>query len=179
MKEIEIKAKLRDRAQVMAKLESLGCVFEKIMTQNDVVYVRNVGSLETFLANSAFLRIRTKNTTKILFTVKKPVTNNLDAIEHEVEVNSAGELEQALLLMGYQEAVRINKTRITTTYNGCEICIDEVENLGSFIEMEKLTPEGDAEKIQSELFEFFKTLGITDEDRVFNGYDILMLKNKK
>jgi adenylate cyclase class 2 len=77
--------------------------------------------------------------------------------------------------MGYKEAVRINKTRVITHYNGCEICIDEVEGLGSFIEMEKLAKEGDSEKIQEELFEFFKRLGITNEDRVFWGYDTLML----
>jgi adenylate cyclase, class 2 len=175
MKEIEIKAKLRDRAAVMKKLESLGCVFEKIMTQNDVVYAKNVGSLEAFRTNDAFLRIRVKTGPKILFTVKKPMANDLDALEHEVEVSSAEEMEQAIFLMGYKEAVRINKTRVVTNYNGCEICIDEVENLGSFIEMEKLTQEGDSEKIQEELFEFFKSLGISTEDRVLSGYDTLML----
>jgi hypothetical protein len=41
--------------------------------------------------------------------------------------------------------------------------------------MEKLAKEGDSEKIQEELFEFFKRLGITNEDRVFWGYDTLML----
>jgi adenylate cyclase class 2 len=175
MKEIEIKARLHDRAAVMKKLESLGCVFENAMTQNDVVYVRNVGSLEKFRGNDAFLRIRVKNNSKILFTVKKPMANDLDALEYEVEVSSASTLEQALLLMGYKEAVRINKTRIVTQYDGCEICIDEVEDLGSFIEMEKLAEEGDSEEIQTELFEFFKTLGITNEDRVFLGYDSLIL----
>jgi predicted adenylyl cyclase CyaB len=121
MKEIEIKAKLRDKEAIMKKLESLGCEFEKMMTQNDVVYARNVGSLEHFRTNDAFLRIRTKNNSKILFTVKKPMANDLDALEHEVEVSSAEELEQALLLMGYKEAVRINKTRVITHYNGCEM----------------------------------------------------------
>ncbi len=85
------------------------------------------------------------------------------------------EMHQALLVMGYKEGSRVNKTRVTTTYDGCEICIDEVENLGSFIEMEKMTDGMDSERIQTELFNFLKSLGIKEEDRVFIGYDLLML----
>ena len=175
MREIEIKAKLVDKQRVMKKLESLGCVFEGEITQEDTVYVENMGSLDTFLANKVFLRLRVKDNGKVLFTVKKR-TLNLVAIEHEVEVSSRDEMEQALLLMGYQEAVKINKKRITTHYDGCEICIDEVENLGLFIEMEKLTEEGDPGEIQEGLFKFFESLGINRSDRVEVGYDILMLQ---
>lgn len=178
MKEIEIKAKLKDKMSVMKKLESFGCEFEPEVTQEDVVYVENTGSLETFLANKAFLRLRVRDGKKVLFTVKKRTKINLEAIEHEVEVSSKDEMEKALLLMGYKEAVRVNKTRIITHYDSCEICIDNVENLGVYIEMEKLTPDGDAEKIQEELFKFFEKIGISRDDRVTVGYDILMLQKK-
>ena len=176
MKEIEIKAKLRDKKSVMEKLQSLGCKFEPAVTQQDVVYVENIGSLETFLANRAFLRLRVKNGKKVLFTVKKRTKINLEAIEHEVEVSSKDEMEKALLLMGYKEAVCVNKTRIVTHYKGDEICIDDVDGLGTFIEMERLVQDGDAEKIQEGLFKFFEKIGISRQDRVLFGYDILMLK---
>ena len=78
--------------------------------------------------------------------------------------------------MGQREAVRINKIRTTTKHQGCEICIDEVEGLGSLIEMEKLTEAGDAEEIQEELFQFFVSLGIDPQDRLTKGYDILTLE---
>jgi adenylate cyclase class 2 len=179
MKEVEIKAKLKDKKAVMAKLSALGCTFEPMITQKDTVYARNVGSLKNFRNNDVFLRIREKNSSKIIFTIKKRMSNDLDAIEHEVTVSSRDEMEQALLLMGFNEALRVNKTRIITHHNGCEICIDEVEDLGSFIEMEKLTEEGDSEKIQTELFDFFLSLGISKEDRVFSGYDILMFQKNE
>jgi adenylate cyclase class IV len=54
-----------------------------------------------------------------------------------------------------------------------------VENLGSFIEMEKLSEEGDSEKIQEELFIFFESLGIQKPDREIFGYDILMLQKEE
>ena len=52
--------------------------------------------------------------------------------------------------------------------------MDEVEGLGSFIEVEEMTEDGDSEKIQEKLFEFLKTMGITDEDREQYGYDVLL-----
>jgi len=106
------------------------------------------------------------------------MVNDLDSVEHEVEVSSRDEMEKALRLMGYKEAVRVSKVREITRYEGCEICVDEVENLGSFIEMEKLSEDGDSVKIQEELFRFFLSLGVLPEDRAFSGYDILMMERK-
>ena len=132
-----------------------------------------------YLSNDVFLRIRVKNDNKVFFTVKKRGLNNLDAIEHEVEINIKEEMEKALLLLGYKEAVRVSKTRVVTHYNDCEICLDDVKELGTFIEMEKLTQEGDSELIQTELFKFFESIGIDRKDRVTSGYDILMIKKDK
>lgn len=176
MKEIEIKARLKNPEEVIEKLKSLGCVFEDPITQRDVVYAENVGTLEIFRANKVFLRIRVKNNSKILFTLKKRGVNDLDSLEHEVEISSKEEMEQIIALIGYREAVQVNKIRTITHYNGCEICIDDVENLGTFIEMEKLTESGDSEKIQEELFKFFESLGISRTDRAVSGYDILMMQ---
>ena len=179
MKEIEIKAKLKDKKRVMAALTALGCSFEAPVSQDDTVYARNVGSLARFRDNDVFLRLRVKKgkgISKILFTLKKRGKNDLDSLEHETEVGSREEMERMLFLMGFKEAVRVSKTRIVTHHLGCEICIDDVEGLGSFIEMEKLTEEGDAELIQEELFQFFLTLGISRDDRAVSGYDILMFQ---
>lgn len=175
MKEIEVKAKLEQKQEVIEKLKNLGCVFNEPVTQKDVVYVKNIGSLEIFKSNDIFLRIRTINNSKILFTVKKRMVNDLDALEYETEISSKEEMEQALLLMGYKEAIRINKSRLTTHYQNYEIDIDEVDNLGEFIEVEKLAEDGNSEQIQNELFNILISLGIKPENRVIYGYDILML----
>jgi len=176
MKEIEIKAKLKDRGAVMRKLTDLGCEFEPEVTQSDTVYSLVAGSVEVYMSNKNFLRLRVKNSGKVLFTIKQPQKNHLDKIEYETEVTSRDSMEKAILLMGYQKAVVVNKKRIVAHYEGCEICIDEIEGLGVFIEMEKLVEDGDAEKIQEELFNFFETIGISRDDRIVFGYDILMLQ---
>jgi adenylate cyclase, class 2 len=174
MREIEVKAKLTNKDDVVNKLKSLGCVFGDVKIQNDVVYVEKMGDLETFLSNKSFLRIRESND-KFLLTYKTNAGISLSKIEHETEVGSKKETENILRLLGFVPAVVVNKTRSITHYNKFEICVDNVEDLGDFIEVEIITDEGDAELIQEEMFSFLKSLGVKKEDRVFEGYDILML----
>jgi adenylate cyclase, class 2 len=176
MKEIEIKAVLKDKGAVMKKLQGLGCEFSKPIHQDDAVYVERVGDLKTFLSNSVFLRIRVNDNSQVIFTAKQR-TGPLVAIEHETIVNSAEELREILFMMSYKKAVEIRKERQVAHYKDYEICIDEVEGLGSFIEMEKLSTDENVEEIQEEMFVFFESLGIKRDDRVTKGYDILLLES--
>ena len=70
MKEIEIKARLRNKAAVVEKLKACGCVFEKPVKQKDTVYAENVGSLKNFRTNKVFLRLRVTNGSKIFLQSK-------------------------------------------------------------------------------------------------------------
>ena len=74
--------------------------------------------------------------------------------------------------------VSFSKTRCKGKYNDWEVCIDEVPGLGDFIEVEKLTEDGDSEAIQKSLFEFLQTLGVTEADREHFGYDVIMWKEQ-
>ena len=87
-------------------------------------------------------------------------------------------LNQILTVLGYPQALTIKKTRSKKVYNDYTICIDEVEGLGNFIEVEKLVTDGDINVIQDELFEFLVSLGIQKEDRILDAYDTLLLKKK-
>lgn len=177
-----MKAWIDDEDEMVRKLAALGCVFAEPKTQDDMVWVERVGSLDTFLANTVFLRIRIQNGEKIILTAKKPKAatgdHSLVKREHEVVVDSADEARGILDMLGLQEAVRVVKARCTTEYQGMEICIDRIENLGSFIELEKIAPEEEADTIQREMVAFLAALGIPSENRVQKGYDILMLEKQ-
>ena len=71
-----------------------------------------------------------------------------------------------------------NKKRRKCRYNEYEVCLDEVEGLGNFIEVEKIT-EGEGEVIQRELFNFLMKLGVNKEDKIEQGYDTLMYNKNK
>lgn len=177
--EIETKARLADRGAVMQKLEALGCAFAAPKTQDDTVYVAKTGTLEEFLSNDVFLRIRIQDGQKVVLTAKKPVRKSAEVLvkhEHEIVADSAEQARAILELMGLKPAVRTVKVRRTGHVAGYEVCIDDIEGLGSFIELEKMAEAGDAEHIQAEMGEFLASLGIEASDRVTKGYDILMLE---
>lgn len=178
MKEIEVKAHLRNKEQVLEKLTSLGCVLGEQVRQIDTVYTKIIGNLEEYLTNDHFVRIREKSDGRFIFTVKKPLSKVvLTKAEHETEIKDAKEFEQALFLMGYQLSNKVIKVRQTTKYKGFEICIDEVEKLGLFIEVEKMS-DGDVDVARKELNEFLVSLGVPSQDEVHKGYDIMVIENQ-
>jgi len=180
MKEIEVKAYLRDKIKVLTKIESLGYVFSEPVKQIDTVYARTVGSVEEYLKNDHFVRIREKSDGEYIFTVKVPkvIKENLVKREYETKINNIVELEQSLFVMGYKIANKVVKIRRTAKREDFEICMDSVEDLGDFIEIEKMFSDEkiDGDAVLKELQNFLVSFGIDLSDEVKKGYDILMLE---
>lgn len=176
MKEIEVKAYLKDREAVIAKLVELGCVLSEPVRQVDTVYSKASDSTTDYnSANEHFLRIRKSSNGKVLFTVKEKMKQHMASKEFETEVSDGEALEQAIFLMGYSVANGLDKTRTTAHYKDYEICLDDVQELGSFIEVEKFSDE-DPDQVVEELFQFLLTLGVQKEDQVFKKYDTLIME---
>lgn len=178
MKEIEVKAKVTNRPALLDALAKLHIQLSDPIEQNDIVFAERLDNFDQFLPGVNFLRLRNQHG-KYLLTLKKSELNETESIEHETEVSNPEEVKLLLGELGFKEAVRINKKRQKAKYKDFEICVDEVAELGSYIELEKLVPEGDTIAIQTELFNFLKQLGITDTDRVELGYDTLMFVHNK
>lgn len=175
--EIEVKVRVTDLAALASKLEANGCVLSDRVLQDDEIFA-NFTPFDVFATGNTILRIR-KSNNKILFTVKKSQTTDLDCLEREVEIDNAEEMREAILLMGYYEAVRVKKYRQKTRYRDYEICLDEVDGLGSFVEIEKITENEEAEKVFNELLEILNGFGIQEEDRVIHGYDTLQYRKQQ
>lgn len=157
-KEIEVKAKIDNFETVKNKLLKLGCVFSDSIRQEDEVFVNFDGDFTQLKLGNNFLRIRKENksgNSRTLFTLKQPQSNELDCIEKEVEISDSEQFKDTLILMGYHSAISVHKNRVKTKYNGTEICLDDVDSLGSFIEVEKIV-EGNGDEVQEELLVFLK-----------------------
>ena len=76
--------------------------------------------------------------------------------------------------MGYKPAVEIHKVRRRAKYKDYEICLDGVKELGAFVEVEKITDNENADKVQDELFSFLESLGVSKDNRETHGYDTLI-----
>jgi len=170
MNEIEVKAKLNNEKQVLEKLTEAGIKLSPSLSQQDDIYVA-LGEDLCGNKKKNVLRVRTQGK-EIIFTLKRSRTNELDCIEKETKVSDKKALEDMLDQMSYKKVISVSKKRRKGKFEDLVICLDEVEGLGSFIEVEKTSAE-DGEAIQEELFNFLESLGVKREDRVFKGYDTL------
>ena len=79
--------------------------------------------------------------------------------------------------LGFVPFSDVSKTRRTGKLNDIEVCIDSVEGLGDFMELEQLADEdADLAAITDDLWRIMAELGVSRQDEVTDGYDILMKK---
>ena len=102
----------------------------------------------------------------------------MDSLEHETKISDPAETKEILNLMGYHEIVAVDKIRRKANFNGMEICLDQVDGLGTFLEAERIVEDAEAEIVQNELFAFLQKLGVKPEDRIYDGYDTLIYLQK-
>ncbi|TAK96314.1 class IV adenylate cyclase [Patescibacteria group bacterium] len=178
MREIEVKARVDNFEPIIKKLESLGCSLSQPIIQDDQVFLQAGIGFGDLTAGINVLRIR-RQEQKNIFTLKIRGTRELDSVERETEISDPDKLEEILKYLGYREVMRLRKSRRKCQHGELEICLDEVEGLGKFIEAEKMVEDGDGGEIQNELFNFLVTLGAEKDSRVSSGYDILMYKKNE
>ena len=166
---MEIKFRFDDKASLLARLADLGCQLNPAVEQDDQIF-----SGEPLPDGSrCVLRIRTTNTGSIL-TLKKDITNELDCLEVETPVGDAESTKRLLIELGYRLSVRVRKSRCQGKWGDWTVCVDEVDQLGSFIEVEAMFEDGE-DADQDELCrEVLDQLGLPGLERVTQGYDTLM-----
>lgn len=173
MKEIEVKATIANIEPIKEKLINIGCQFTKPSRESDVYFrLKSVAGIPRS-EGDALLRVRSKDDRKI-FMLKKMLGSFLANTEYETVVIDASEIHEAIVCMDYVEIARVIKTRIKIAYEGLEICLDWVEGLGGFIEVETLTEDVNERETQSELWKILMELGIYKDARVEKGYSTLM-----
>ncbi len=181
MHEIEVKARVRDKEALLRALAERGVVLSEPVTEDDTLYALEVGDMDSYNRNANFLRLRVRGDGKIIFTLKYHHDRHggrADSmpLEHETTVGSRDEIEHMLLLMGYHEAVRIRKSRQKGRLGKWEVCVDEVEGLGSFMEFEELAGPDQVTRAVAEMLAMYEELGIPKEDTYVDRYDIALLK---
>ena len=181
MREIEIKVRVADKSSLLQILSDQNVALSNPVTQRDRVFGRP--GVDGGNDNSApWLRIRTETKNgevKQIFTLKKSVTNQMDSIEHETEVDNADELAKIIEHMDFTPYSDLTKTRQKAHDGDVEICVDTVEGLGDFMEVEKLTEEdADYDAVIVELWAVLDKYGLKREDEVTDGYDVLIRKSQ-
>ena len=102
-------------------------------------------------------RIRESGDRKVLEF--KEISRASGGLELKHEITDPVKIKEFLEKLGFQEAFVINKVRETYLYRDFLVCLDTVENLGQFIEVEKFAgSEQQAGDVWKECFEVLKDI---------------------
>lgn len=179
MREIEIKLKAINLNEIEEKLKQQGCVFSEPIFQHDVVYssTQNTEAYDK-IGGVGYVAIRIRyQDNKATLTLKKQQSHEMDNLEYESEVENPKDVHEMLLILGWKPEVEVKKTRKKGKLGEYEVCLDRVEKLGDYLELEKLTNDDvDPEKIRKEFLEILKPFGLSEKDEETSGYDTLMWK---
>jgi len=152
--EIEAKAYVKDIGKIERILSEMGAHGEETCYQIDSYF--NHPS-RNFAQTDEALRIRISNSDTFL-TYKGPKIDSFTKTREELEIHIDDPETSRLLLerLGFQFIAQVKKKRTIYGYEDLHICLDDVEGLGTFIEVE--IQEKDLEKGRSKALRVLKQL---------------------
>jgi adenylate cyclase, class 2 len=172
-REIEVKYRVRDPAALEAELHRRGIMVTSPVHQDDQAYAQDGWHYGMSKIGVGFARLRTQ-AGRHLFTLKRPLDNEMACLEFESEVADRQQMHEAIQHMGFYPTVRIVKSRRTAQVGELSLCLDDVEYIGAFLEIERVIGPGQSgEDIQAELDDFARSLGV-ELERTTDTYDSLV-----
>lgn len=170
MLEVEIRYRSSDRAAVVAQLVDWGAKLAEDRIDVDLYF--NPPDRDLKASDEAF-RLRRIGKINCL-TYKGPKRDAETKTRTEIEVplgegeQTAADAERLLLALGYRPVVTVRKKRQVYRLDRrgfrMEVCFDEVEWVGAFVELEILAPEEQYEPAKAVLLETANELGLTEKE---------------
>ncbi len=158
--EVEIRARVGDFNKIKKALVRAGAVFVKSETQVDRVFgsAKFLDSNNLIIEGGLSARIREVDG-KCKLEFKEILREKGGGIELSCNVLNIETADKMLKKLDFEEAFTVKKKRESYSYMDFTICLDEVEGLGNFIEIEKMTDsEEKTEGIKQECLDLLKKL---------------------
>lgn len=176
---IEVEVKVRaDHRQVKDKLKEIGARPVGVEKQSDTYY--NAPHRD-FAETDEALRIRCVNGTSVL-TYKGRKLDKVSKTREEFETAVEGDEARSILLsLGFKQSGRVRKSRDVYRYNDFIICLDKVEGLGEFVEIELMAESGpgsDIELHRKRIFDLFRELGVQESQSIRESYLEMILEKQ-
>jgi adenylate cyclase, class 2 len=183
--EVEIKAKieLSQIKSIRRNLIALGAVFKEKIKESDSYFT---APHRDFIKTKECLRIRERDD-YLELTYKGPTTKSMDNKKQfwKSEINiplhsSRKEAEMLLESLNFTKVVEVNKKREKFVLGRQEISLDDVENLGWFLEIENTITNGkEIQKALNENIALFKKLGLDEKNIITETYRDLVSKKTR
>ncbi len=161
MIEIEIKARA-DHNALIKRLKQEGADHERMVEQTDIYF--NAPDRDFGKTDEA-LRLRNEGG-QIFLTYKGKKLDPLSKTRKEVDVEVAdfNMMEELIRCLRYKETLRVHKVRDIYHLTGALVCLDKVDGLGEFVELETLAvDEGSIPERRDFLIGMLRRLGVTGE----------------
>ncbi len=157
--EVEIRAKVDDFNGIKKSLDKIGGNFIKSENQIDKIFgaARFLDSEHKIIEGGIVARIREIDRKSTLEF--KEILREKGGIELNCPMASIEIGEKMLKKLDFEEAFTVKKNREIYSYNGFTICLDKVEQLGNFIEIEKeITSEEKIEGTRKECLDLLEKI---------------------
>jgi len=169
--EVENKFPVADIGAVEKKLSSLGADFKDAVTQVDTYFAHPIVD---YHKTDEALRIRSVGDNNFL-TYKGPKIDTETKTRREIDlpvgsgVAAARELSEILSALGFRamQAVVKRRREVSIEHGGITItgALDEVDGLGTFVELEIVADAGQVEPAKANIAELAGRLGLSNPER--------------
>lgn len=159
--EVEVKYRVSSLEEIEKRLKKLGAKFLGEFRETDIYFqhpCRNMARTDEAL------RLRVVNG-ECEFTYKGPRSSIGIKSREEitVKIDSVDRMLEILSRLGFRSIARLTKLRCKYVLNNCVISLDQIDNLGSFVEIEALDEVEDPLKTILDTIELLQLKGAVIE----------------
>ena len=182
MKEIEVEVTFSNKKEeVIKKLSKFEYVGEKEIY--DIYYYDpkrdNLKPEDDLRLNETF-RIRKTNNTCYVTYKKQHFKGKLwiYSDEYETKIEDYDTIKKIISLLGLEPLITVHNKRKIYKYKEYEIELEDVEGLGIFIEVERISNDKDEMKVKEEIRDFIRNLKLKDVKELNIGKNQYLLSTK-
>lgn len=181
MIEVEIKVEVKNREKLEEILFESGFTKGALIREEDMYF----DTIEDFIRkNDHALRLRSSENmisgeNHHFITYKGPKLDQISMTRKELEtkIGDAKVMKELLNALGYVKMYSVIKTRQYFTLEEMNACIDSVNDLGEFLELEMVVSEKEREYALAHIVEFLEKIGYVKEEIIRTSY-LSMLQKK-
>ncbi len=180
MIEVEVKISTGNNKAVEDRLFAMGFIEKSLICEEDVYFK---SEFHDFHALDEALRVRTiedcysgEVSSCITFKGAKLDKLSMSRPEFETALGEAPIMIHILESIGFKQVPTVKKLRKILKKDDIEACLDSVEGLGDFLELEIMAEEKDKEAALKRLECIMDDLGFTFKDSIRNSYLSMLLK---
>ena len=169
MIEVEVKLALTDSKRVEQKLRKDGFVLQKIVRETDTYFN---GVDRDFRKTDEALRVRKTEVLKnVTYKGPKLEETSMTRKELEIPIEDDAAMSELLVALGYHPVPSVIKCRKYLVLDHMTACLDSVEGLGEYLELEILVEqEEDRQQALQQIEERLLSLGYSMQDTTRISY---------